>query len=127
MGFIESPFIYAAAICAAAAGGSARMHLIFVERTNASKTADEIARIGGFIKYVDWLFALLFAASALLVVGMHQLVAATVAAFAIMFAYAFLVIEPATTRKAFPRRSSGVRRKRKPAPGRAGATDARVN
>jgi serine/threonine protein kinase len=127
MGFIESPFVYAAAICAAAAGGSARMHLIFVERTNASKTADEIARIGGFIKYVDWLFALLFAASALLVVGMHQLVAATVAGFAIMFAYAFLVIEPVTTRKAFPRRSSGGRGKRTPAPRRAGATDARVN
>jgi serine/threonine protein kinase len=128
MGFIESPFIYAVAICAAAAGGSARMHLIFVERTNASKTADEIARIGGFIKYADWLFTLLFAGSAaLLVVGMHQLVAATVVASAIMFTYAFLVIEPATTRKAFPRRSSGVRRKRTPAPRRAGATDARLN
>jgi serine/threonine protein kinase len=128
MGFIASPLIYAAAVCAAAAGGSARMHLIFVERTNASKTADEIARIGGFIKYADWLFTLLLAASAaLLVVGMHQLVAATVVASAIMFAYAFLVIEPATTRKAFPRRSSGVRRKRTPAPGRARANDAPVN
>jgi serine/threonine protein kinase len=128
MGFIESPLIYAAAICAAAAGGSARMHLIFVERTNASKTADEIARIGGFIKYADWLFTLLLAGSAaLLVVSMHQLVAATVVASAIMFAYAFLVIEPATTRKAFPRRSSGIRRKRTPTPGRARATDAPVN
>ena len=123
MGFIASPLIYAAAVCAAAAGGSARMHLIFVERTNASKAADEIRRIGVLIKYADWLFAVLFAASALLLVGMHQLVAATVVAFAIMFAYAFLVIEPATTRKAFPRlRSSGVRAKQASSVGRRATT-----
>ena len=109
MGVLASPLIFAAAACAAAAGGSARMHLLFVERSQTPKLSDEIARIGVFIRYADWLFTLLFAASAALLVGAHQLVAAMIAAFAIMFTYAFLVIEPATTRKAFPRRSSGVR------------------
>jgi len=122
MGFIASPLIYAAAVCAAAASGSARMHLIFVERTNASKAADDVRRIGVFIRYADWLLTALFAASALVLVGMHPLVAATIAGFAIMFAYAFLVIEPATTRKAFPRRrSSGIRAKQTPVARRASA------
>jgi serine/threonine protein kinase len=113
-GLLGSPLIFAAAACAAAAGGSARMHLLFVERTQPPRLSDEVARIGVFIRVADWLFTLLFAASTTLLIGAHQLVAATVAAFAIMFAYGFLVIEPATTRKAFSRRSSGVRARKNP-------------
>jgi len=110
---VGSQLIFATAVGAAALGGIARLHLLFVERQQGSRAASEVAKFGRYIRYVDWVFTGLFAVSASLLVVAHQLIAATIVATGILFAYGFLVIEPATTKRSFPRRPpSSVRRKR---------------
>jgi hypothetical protein len=69
--------------------------------------ASHRAKVAGFVRYANWTFTALLAASALLMIPSHRLIAATIGASAVVFAYAFLVIEPGTTRKGFPRRAFG--------------------
>jgi hypothetical protein len=104
--------IYAITILTAAAAGAARLHVVFVERLEGARAASRVAKVAGFVRYADWTFSALLAASALLMIPSHRLIAATIGASAVVFAYALLVIEPGTTRKGIPRRASGVRRKR---------------
>jgi serine/threonine protein kinase len=117
---VGSQLIFAIAVGAAALGGIARLHLLFVERQQGNRAASQVATFGRYIRYVDCVFLALFTVSASLLVVAHQLIAATIVGTGILFAYGFLVIEPATTKRSFPRRSSSVRRKRtSPAPARS--------
>lgn len=112
MGLLQSDLIYGVAICTALGAGTGRVYLLFIERIEGDKAGTHIASVGRFVLAGDVAFMALFVGSAVYLMPSHRLVAATIVGVAIMFGFAVSVIEPRTTRRAFPHRTSGVRRNR---------------
>jgi serine/threonine protein kinase len=96
--------IFALIGMAATVAGVFRGHLLFTERMNQRELAAELRRSGRVTIIVDLLIAAALSAdSALLLIATHRNVLAVLTvALAVGIALARLVVEPSTTRAAFP-------------------------
>ena len=101
-------------IVCAAINGTLRAHLLFTNAFNAGELRAQLQRTEPWLRPSDWLFAALLLASGLPAARSHTVLAATMAAVAVGWMVASLVIEPATRQAAFPRRTSGARRRSHP-------------
>ncbi len=99
--------LFVALVVAAALNGTLRAHLLFTYRYNRRATGTEMRNTAAWRYWSDWGVAGLLLAAAVFASGSHVAVAAMFAAVAVGCVVGFLVIEPATTRAAFPRRGSG--------------------
>jgi len=96
--------IFALIGMAATVAGVFRGHLLFTERMNQRELAAELRRSGRVTIIVDLLIAAALSAdSALLLIATHRNVLAVLTvALGVGIALARLVVEPSTTRAAFP-------------------------
>jgi len=86
----------------ATAGGVFRGHLLFTARWNTAALAAEARLARRMLLPIDLLFAAALGADALLLGASHALFSMLTASLAVGIALSRLVLEPATTRAAFP-------------------------
>jgi hypothetical protein len=90
------------ALAAASAAANLRLHLWFTSRLYPDALSTQRRRIAPWARWVDGAFAGLLMIGGSLAAALHPEAAALLIAGAVTTALAFLVIEPATTRAAFP-------------------------
>lgn len=86
----------------AALNAMLRGHLLFTDRYTPSEMWAETRRARWWIRGSDALIAILLLVASAAAAADHERTAAFLAAMAIAFAITFIVVEPATTRSAFP-------------------------
>jgi len=90
-------------VLAAAFNGTLRAHWLFTARFNWPAVGSELRRAGPWVRGSDLVIGAVLLASAIGLLATHMAAGATLAAFGVGVAAASLIIEPATTRAAFPR------------------------
>jgi predicted Ser/Thr protein kinase len=103
--------VFFAGIGAAALNGTLRVHLLFTERHNRAAFRGELKRAAPWLRLSDGLFGLVLCGLALMLARPHISLAVPLAAIGAAIIIVSVAVEPATTDAAFPRRSSGVRKK----------------
>jgi hypothetical protein len=91
--------------------GILRVHMLFTAAFNTTAFAVEFKRAGPWIQRSDCLIGAVLVVSALPNAATHTTLSSILAGFGIGVAIISLMIEPATTRAAFPRRISGAGRR----------------
>jgi predicted Ser/Thr protein kinase len=87
--------------------GTLRVHMLFTAAFNVTAFPAELKRAGPWIQRSDCLIGAVLIVSAISVAVSHTSLASVLAGFGIGLIIVSLMIEPATTRAAFPRRLSG--------------------
>jgi hypothetical protein len=87
---------------AATVGGVLRAHLLFTERTHRASLTHERRRLAPVTFVIDVLLSCALAGDGLVMASTKAVAAVLVLAFAVGLGLARLVLEPATTRAAFP-------------------------
>jgi hypothetical protein len=100
-----------ACVAAAALNGTLRVHLLFTERHNVPAFRGELRRATPWLRGSDTVLGVVLMALAIAVAPAHTSLAILLAAVGAGSIIVSVAVEPATTDAAFPRRSSGVRRK----------------
>ena len=103
--------LFFACVAAAALNGTLRVHLLFTERHNVPAFRGELRRATPWLRGSDTVLGLVLMALAIAVAPAHTSLAILLAAVGAGVIIVSVAVEPATTDAAFPRRSSGVRRK----------------
>jgi predicted Ser/Thr protein kinase len=103
--------LFFACVAAAALNGTLRVHLLFTERHNAPAFRGELRRATPWLRGSDTVLGLVLMALAMAVAPDYTSLAILLAAVGAGSIIVSVAVEPATTDAAFPRRSSGVRRK----------------
>ena len=103
--------LFFACVAAAALNGTLRVHLLFTERHNVPAFRGELRRATPWLRGSDTVLGLVLMALAIAVAPAHTSLAILLAAVGAGSIIISVAVEPATTDAAFPRRSSGVRRK----------------
>jgi serine/threonine protein kinase len=87
-------------------GGNVRLHLWFTARTYPNELGSQLANVGRLVQVADVAFSLVMIATGLVIADTHTGWGALFVSFGLGGALAFLVIEPATARAAFGRKTS---------------------
>jgi hypothetical protein len=103
--------LFFACVAAAALNGTLRVHLLFTERHNVPAFRGELRRATPWLRGSDTVLGLVLMALAIAVAPVYTSLAILLAAVGAGSIIVSVAVEPATTDAAFPRRSSGVRRK----------------
>ena len=90
-------------IVAAAFNGTLRAHWLFTAHFNPAEISTELRRAGSWVRASDLGISLVLVATAIGLLGTHMAAGVTLAAFGVGVAAVSMVVEPATTRAAFPR------------------------
>ena len=110
--FAVAPFV--AFVVSAVCNGTLRVHLLFTAAFNTGAFAPEHKRAGPWLQRTDCVAGAMLILSALPIAAPHAAVATLLAAVGIGVMVVSLMIEPATTRAAFPRRGTSGRARRTP-------------
>ncbi|MGE5357579.1 MAG: serine/threonine-protein kinase [Bacteroidales bacterium] len=103
--------VFFAGIGAAALNGTLRVHLLFTERHNRPAFRAELRRATPWLRLSDALFGVVLLGLALALARPRISLAVVLAAVGAAVIIVSVAVEPATTDAAFPRRSSGIRKK----------------
>jgi len=95
--------VFLAYVVTGAINGTLRAHLLFISAVNMDELGDEFRRARPMILGTDLLLSLLLLLAALTVARSQTLLPSILAAFAVGWAVAALVIEPAVCKSAFPK------------------------
>lgn len=98
------PPLVLAALAAAIANGTLRSHLLFTSRFNAVALPDQLRRVQGWLRRIDWIFSGLLMPTALLLLSAVPLIAGMLLAVSVGYGVVFLAIEPATAAAIVPER-----------------------
>jgi hypothetical protein len=100
-------WLFFALAAAAVAGGTLRLHLLFVEAAHPATLRSEIARSRPWLRLADWAYAVLLLVGAVAIAGGHPEWAALLGGAAVGLLLAHHVIEPSTTEAAFAAHEAG--------------------
>ena len=95
---------FVAAVAVAGVSANLRVHLWFTSYVYPSELADQRQRVSRWKGWADALFALLLLVTATAIAGAHAEMAALFVGVAVTSVIGALLVEPATTRAAFPLR-----------------------
>jgi serine/threonine protein kinase len=102
-GGVAGPLLFLAALVAVIVAGTLRLHLWFIFRSAASEWRTQRERSAGWIRLADVGFVAVLVGCAGFVLESHGDVAILLVGVAVAVLLSATVIEPATTRAAFPR------------------------
>jgi hypothetical protein len=100
LGGVEGSLLFFPVLIAVGIAANLRLHLWFTSRFYISELPDQRRKASRWIRWADWLFAIMLAASAIRIHAMHAIIATLLMSVAIGSMVAFLLIEPTTTRAA---------------------------
>ena len=95
--------LFFSVLAAVAVAANLRLHLWFASRFNPAELAAQRGRVFRWIRASDAILVFLFVLTAAAIADMHAAVATLFVAVSIGSLLGFAIIEPATTRAAFPR------------------------
>jgi serine/threonine protein kinase len=108
-GYAVIPFVLF--VIGVVTNGTLRVHMLFTAAFNTKAFPGEYKRAGPWMQRSDCLVGAALIVSALPIAAGHTALACVLAGFGIGFAIVSLMVEPATTKAAFPRRLSGTGRR----------------
>lgn len=100
LGGIEGSLLFFPLLVAVGIAANLRLHLWFTSRFYRSELEAQRRKVAGWIRFADWLFTLMLAATAVLVHVSHAIMATLLMGVAVFALVGFLMIEPTTTRAA---------------------------
>jgi hypothetical protein len=103
--------VFYVALLTAAINGVLRTHLLFTERFNATALAGQLRDVVPWVRRSDAIYGLMLFVAAVPIARDHKAVTTLMASVAVGAAVTFLIVEPQTTRAAFTKRTSGLRKR----------------
>ena len=100
VGGVEGSLLFFPALIAVGVAANLRLHLWFTSKFYRAELPNQRRRVSRWIRWADYLFALMLAISAIQIHTMHAIIATLLMAVAIGSLVAFLMIEPTTARAA---------------------------
>lgn len=101
----RGPLLFFTFLATVGIAANLRFYLWFASKFYPEELREIRARVSPWVRWADVLFVCLLLTAALVIIGAHEIIATLLIGVAIAVLAAFLLIEPTTTRAAFPSQS----------------------